>query len=124
MTPERAAQAYGGMRVTTTRPQALVLLLYERALLDIDRAQAAAEHGEAQTAAAALRHARSVVLELLASLDRERGGELATNLAALYDFAFASLAPPARREEVDAVREVLDGLLDAYRQVLEGQHAA
>ncbi|MCA8925545.1 MAG: flagellar export chaperone FliS [Planctomycetes bacterium] len=121
MSLAQAKRAYGGNRVMTGTALDLVVLLYERAILDVQRAQQAASEGKWYESNAELGHARQIVLELLSSLDRERGGEVAANLASLYVFCASRLVPPAHAEGVQAAREVLDELLAGYRELRSGR---
>ena len=117
---EEIRRQYRGDSVQTATPLDLVVLLGERALLDLDRAARAEAGGDLAKTREQLAHARAVVLELLASLDRERGGELVENLARLYVFAVTRLVLPARGEGVKAAREVLAAIVDGFRLVRRG----
>ena len=124
MTPRaQALSRYGNMKVRTATPLDLVVLLLERACADIRRAQAAADKGDLSARLAQLSHARSVVLELIASLDHDQGGEIAAQLAALYGFALDQLAGSASCDGLAAAVEVLGEVLAGYRGIKEGQHA-
>ena len=57
---------------------------------------------------------RRALVELAASLDVERGGEVATGLADLYDWGIRATSTG----ELDAVADVLGGLRDAWRQAM------
>lgn len=73
-------------------PLELVCLLYAKA---IERLKAAREHlsrREIPERAQAIALASQIVLELQTSLDAERGGEIAVNLARVYDFIQEQLA--------------------------------
>ncbi|MEZ6185793.1 MAG: flagellar export chaperone FliS [Planctomycetota bacterium] len=124
MSLAHAKRAYGGNRVMTGTALDLVVLLYERAILDVKRAREAAEAGEWRESGEQLSHARQIVLELLSSLDRERGGEVAENLASLYVFCSSNLLPPASSEGVQAASDVLSELLAGYRDLRDGRGGA
>ncbi|HBP16291.1 MAG TPA: hypothetical protein DEA08_00680, partial [Planctomycetes bacterium] len=104
-------------------PLDLVVLLLERACADIRRAEAAAAKGDLSARLSQLSHARSVVLELIASLDHDQGGEIAAQLASLYGFALEQLAGSVPLENQQAANEVLGEILAGYRGIKEGQHA-
>lgn len=123
MSLAHAKRAYGGNRVMTGTALDLVVLLYERAILDIGRAREFAAEGKWRESGEQLSHARQIVLELLSSLDRARGGEVAENLASLYVFCAGQLLPPASSDEVEAAREVLSELLAGYRDLRDGRGA-
>jgi flagellar protein FliS len=108
------------MSVTTATPVELACMLCERAILDVDQAVAAERDGHAERSRRSLRHARDIVSELLASLDHERGGAIAENLAALYVFSLQRLVPPASVPAVAAVRAALASICEGYRAIRRG----
>ena len=117
---------YLGDSVTTASPQQLLVMLYDRLALDLERAQQAVAAGDRQEATAQLQHAQDIVLELLASLrvDVWEGGP---RLAALYDWliremAQATIKPDANR--IGSCRSVVEPLRDAWRQAATGATAS
>ena len=85
---------YLGDAVATASPQQVLVMLYDRLALDLERAQKVVAAGERQTANAELQHAQAIVLELLSSLqvDAWEGGP---RLAALYNWLIIPLASAA-----------------------------
>jgi len=71
-------------RVEGASPHQLIALLFEEALNTLDALSAAAVRRDLPRVAAAQARALSIVGGLQASLDIERGGELAQNLADVY----------------------------------------
>ena len=60
---------------------------------------------------------------LLAALDYERGGEIATNLGSIYDYALRRLLHANLRKDVKVVREIADllaGLREAWVSIQQG----
>jgi flagellar protein FliS len=72
--------------VTTATPEKLVLMLYDGAIQALARAEHALMNGRQSAVGPALRKAIAIVGELRASLDFERGGDIARNLFSLYGF--------------------------------------
>jgi flagellar secretion chaperone FliS len=112
---------YQSQAVETAPPAQLVLMMYDGALAAITRAeQAMAATGVAgilEVANGELLRAQRIVEELLVSLDRERGGQIAANLAALYDFCLDRLMTANMRKDASvlpAVRATLAELRDAW----------
>ncbi len=85
-----AANPYQALSVSTSSPAQLVTMLYDRALVAIDRARhAAAAAGDPSAAATMnfeLQRAQDIVMELRFALDHERGVGIAANLQSLYGF--------------------------------------
>jgi flagellar secretion chaperone FliS len=109
---------YVGDAVTTASPQRLLVMLYDRLALDLERAQAALAEGDRQEASGQLQHAQDIVLELRSSLqvDAWEGGP---RLAALYTWLISELVQAnvkADRNRVASCRQVVEPLRDAWRQ--------
>jgi flagellar protein FliS len=120
MSYSRQASRYRETEVLTATPGQLVVLLYDHLLLSLRRARAAMEAGEAAAQSECLDKARNVLTELLVTLDRERGGEVAINLAALYSFLLGELVQVGLRADVarlDRVAHMIGELRDAFALV-------
>jgi flagellar protein FliS len=109
---------YMGDAVTTASPQRLLVMLYDRLALDLERAQAALAEGDRQEASGQLQHAQDIVLELRSSLqvDAWEGGP---RLAALYTWLISELVQAnvkADRNRVASCLQVVEPLRDAWRQ--------
>jgi flagellar secretion chaperone FliS len=114
---------YQTQAATTASPAQLVLMLYDGALSRIARAEVALADASPQLAHENLTKAQAIVTELDITLDRERGGEVAANLASLYDFCNDRLmqANVAKSSEgLGDVANVLRGLRDAWEQACLG----
>ena len=87
--PADAARArYIADAVATATPARLIVLLYDRLWLDIQRAQAAQDCAD-PASRGHLQHAQQIVAELLGSLDQEWTG--AGNLASVYAYLLREL---------------------------------
>jgi flagellar protein FliS len=112
------AQAYLGQMVATASPERLLVMLYDRLLLDLRRALEAQQSGDQGTASTNLLHAQDVVLELTASL-RTDVWDGASTMAALYDWLHRELVRANVNRDADATRDCLNAvepLADAWRQ--------
>jgi flagellar protein FliS len=109
---------YLGDTVTTASPQQLLVMLYDRLALDLERAQAALVAGNREAAGEQLNHAQEIVLELRSSLqvDAWEGGP---RLASLYSWLLTELVQAnvkADRNRVASCLLVVEPLRDAWRQ--------
>ncbi len=109
---------YLGDSVATASPQQVLVMLYDRLALDLERAQAAVARGAREDASEELQHAQAIVLELLSSLqvDVWEGGP---RLAALYKWLITELVKANVKFDagrISACREVVEPLRDAWRQ--------
>jgi flagellar protein FliS len=109
---------YMGDTVTTASPQRLLVMLYDRLALDLERAQAAMATGDREEGSAQLQHAQEIVLELLSSLqvDAWEGGP---RLAALYNWLIGEMMRANVKGDANRVGsclQVVEPLRDAWRQ--------
>lgn len=111
-----AASRFLTDRVITASPAQRVVMLYDRAILDLDRALAARDGERFPDASTQVMHALAVVSELSSSLDPSafEGGP---GLADLYAWCVGELLDARDGQHLDglaAVRTVLSALRDAW----------
>ena len=109
---------YMGDTVATASPQQLLVMLYDRLAVDLERAEAALGRGDRAGASEQLSHAQDIVFELHSSLrvDVWDGGP---RLASLYTWLITELVQAnvkADRNRVAACRQIVEPLRDAWRQ--------
>lgn len=104
--------------ITTASPARLLVMLYDRLVLDLTRAEAALDAGDRSEASTQLLHAQEIVLELRTSLDTS-AWESAPALANLYGFLMTELVAAnvhGDAARVAACRELVEPLRDAWRE--------
>ena len=108
----------------------LIQMLFDGLIDSLAAAEGQIERNEIQAKAESLSRATRIVLGLQGSLDMEKGGEIASNLADLYDYCTRRLMHANLKNDLDAVREVkklMGEIRDAWAQVpdlIESQAAA
>lgn len=120
-----AASAYAKVGVETgvetADPHQLVVMLFDGALLAIATARYNLEQKNIAAKGKAISHAIAIITNgLRASLDMNAGGELAQNLAALYDYMTNRLLDANIHNSaavLDEVSGLLAGLKDAWTQI-------
>jgi len=108
---------YQQAAATTAGPAQLVLMLFDGALVRLEIARDAIEEGRKAAAHEALVRVQAIVDELTMSLDMERGGEVARNLAELYDYCSRQLIDANVHKDAGLVADVeavLRQLRDAW----------
>jgi flagellar protein FliS len=108
--------------VGTASPGRLVVMLYDRMLLDLNQAEGLLREGDRSGAADRLLHAQEIVLELRASLDLSTWSG-AAGLAQLYTFLTTELIRANVRGDADrvaTVRRLVQPLADAWREAAIG----
>ena len=103
-----ARSAYLESRVLSADPIELIRLLYQAAMDAVREARRRLEAGEIQQRAQAINQSSEVLLELMKSLDFDRGGELAGRLAQLYDYMLRRLTEANFKQADAPLAEVLD----------------
>ena len=109
---------YMGDTVTTASPQRLLVMLYDRLALDLERGQAALIAGDRDAASDQLQHAQEIVMELQSSLKVELwdGGP---RLAALYTWLLTELIAANVKGDLRRIadcRKIVEPLRDAWRE--------
>ncbi|MBN1520409.1 MAG: flagellar export chaperone FliS [Spirochaetales bacterium] len=113
--------AYRETRVKTASPGQLVVMLYEEAVKQCDRAVELLSKGpkpaDIERCGTIILHVQDIITELMASLDFEAGGQLAHDLFSLYvyfnrELMEANIAKDASR--VRSIRDLLDELRGAW----------
>lgn len=115
MSYANAKSSYHSARVLGSSREQLVVLLYENLLANLRRAGIQIGTRDIEGKAASLEKASDIVFELLASLDQEAGGELASRLAALYGWFIGEISGVGRTLD----RERLNRLVGVVRTLHE-----
>jgi flagellar secretion chaperone FliS len=103
--------AHGG--VAAADPHGLILMLLDGVLERIASARGAMEHGAVEAKGRALHRAVAIIDELRASLNMASGGQIAANLADLYDYVGRQLM----RANLEGRMELLDEASHLLREI-------
>ncbi|MET3962561.1 flagellar protein FliS [Marmoricola sp. OAE513] len=113
-----ARATYLDASIATASPARLLVMLYERLVLDVQRGLDAQEQGRVEETHRQLTHAQDIVMELHSSL-RTDGFKGAGELAALYGYLHQQLVLANMRKDVGITREclrIVTDLCDTWRQ--------
>jgi flagellar protein FliS len=122
----RGLNAYRRTEVQSRTSLELVVMLYDGALRFLAQARDAMTRGDIRARQAATSRLLAIISELQSTLDLERGGEIATNLDALYTYmtervlAGTGAGDPAA---IDEVRRLLENLRDGWQAIAQQQAA-
>jgi flagellar protein FliS len=120
MSYSHAAQAYRDRAVKTASPGQLVVMVYDHVLASLARARAAHEKSLVEQRVESISRARDGIFELFATLDSDRGGEIASNLRSLYVFLLTELTDMGLRfDDRKAARltTIVGELRDAFATI-------
>ncbi|AOF18858.1 flagellar export chaperone FliS [Yersinia enterocolitica] len=107
--------------VMSASPHQLIVMLFDGAQSALVRARILMNQGDIPAKGAALSKAINIINNgLSAGLNMEKGGELAENLSALYDYMSQRLLHANLHNDEQAITEVLallENIADAWRQI-------
>ncbi len=100
--------AYRAQEVLSRSGEGLVVLLYQKLLTELKRADHLITEGRHEAKGEALSRASSILFELLGSLDFEKGEEIAPRLAALYSYFIREVQEVDRSLDRDRLRNLTE----------------
>ncbi len=112
------AQSYVNQSIATASPERLLVMLYDRLVLDVQRASAAQEAGDHASAGPNLMHAQEIVLELKSSL-RLDVWDGAQPLADIYTWLYGRLIKANTSHDVAITRDclsIIEPLAQTWRE--------
>ncbi|MFQ5773250.1 MAG: flagellar export chaperone FliS [Kiloniellaceae bacterium] len=110
----RQLQTYGTQQVMTSDPVTLVALLYDKAVLSLKAAVKAIRDNQIENRWRANNRAVEIIKHLLMTLDMEKGGEIASNLEAIYAYILRRLVDVDVNNDSRAAEEAI-ALLEPLR---------
>jgi flagellar protein FliS len=118
MTAPMLRNRYVNDSIATANPAQLLTMLYDRLVLDLQRAEKAQRESNREVAHAQLLHAQDIVLELRSSLEMDTWNG-AAGLAGLYTFLLAEMVQANITLDADRTatcRALIEPLRDAWRE--------
>jgi flagellar protein FliS len=109
------ADAYRETEVLSAPPGRLVVITFDGLLASLGRARVGIALSNHQVTLPAIDQARGMLCELVVTLDRERGGDIAARLFSLYLFALRELLDLSMQPELDR----LDRNISLIRELRE-----
>ena len=122
-----AYKQYHATKVQTAGSVDLVVMLYQGAVKFIRLGIDAIERNDPKATHENLVRAQDIIVELLGSLNREEGGQIAVQLSGVYDYCFRRLVTANVKKDTDPAREVLRIMRDlgtAWQQIALQQRQA
>jgi flagellar secretion chaperone FliS len=119
-----AKRSYRENVVCSATPIELIVILFDTAINDMRRAAAAANSGDREERAEAIRHAMRVLQQLQGTLDFEKGGQVARQFEQFYNLVRAKLleaslhnASEPIQQQIQFMSEVRDCWAEAETQL-------
>ena len=98
--------------VATASPHELIAMLYDGALTALATAKGCIERKDIENRAKNLNKASSIILGLRDFLNFEKGGEIAENLGALYDYMTRTIMQANIDQDPEKIQEVINLMLE------------
>jgi flagellar protein FliS len=120
MNPKQTELSYRRTAVQNASSVGLVIILYDLLMQDLRQAIDAIEKKDVEARSAATKHSFLVLQQLEGSLDRENGGEAASNLSKFYSLMRARIFQAHIKVSAEILKEQIGLLLDvrkAWQQV-------
>ena len=118
MTSPALRDRYLADSVNTASPGKLLVMLYDRLVMDLVQGEEAVRAGDRERSAERLTHAQEIILELRTTLDLDAWSG-AAGLANLYGFLLTELIGANVGRDADriaACRSLIEPLRDAWRE--------
>ena len=113
---------YQSMQILSSKPEKLILMLYDGALRFIQLAIKGLEEKNIELAHVNLIKTQNILVELMASLNLDKGGDIAVNLFRIYEFMHYSLVQANVKKEAEPVRRIsaqLKTLRNSWAQAMK-----
>lgn len=112
-------QKYQNQSVQTATPERLLLMLFEGAIRFCKEAMLGVDQKNFQLANEKSIRVQNIINELIITLDRERGGEVAENLLSIYNYINQRLIEANLKKDKAIFEEVL-GHLNELHEAFSG----
>lgn len=121
----RIAHEYRKNAVNGASPLQLVIMLYDGALRFMEAGRHAMAHGDLPRQNDQLQRAQKIVMELMACVDLERGGDIAKNLLSLYTYVLDELVKANMEDNAERIERgmrVMRDLRESWAQIAQKEH--
>jgi flagellar protein FliS len=116
------AQQYKQTNVTTANRGQILIMLYEAAIRNTQRAMDCIEKKDIPGKGMAIGKVHDIIAELTSTLDHQVGGKIAQDLERLYNFMTEQLLQAnmeSSSSKLAAVKKLLENLLEGWRGAVE-----
>lgn len=118
---QKTLKSYQNTEILTASKESILLLLYEGSIRFLKQGITAIEQKNIPERARLIGRVQDIINELRATLDHQKGGELATSLDGLYDFISQRLIAANTENKIQPIQEaieILTTLHDAWQQAI------
>ena len=109
--------SYKKSQVETASPIDLIIILYDRVIVLLDKARNEILEKKFEEKNTSLTKATDIVFELLTTLDNDKGGEIAASLSRIYNFVIREITNAnmsLNAKELDNAKRILSELRESW----------
>jgi flagellar protein FliS len=117
--PRNAHNAYLESRILSAEPVELICLLYQGAISEVREARRHLQEKNIRARSKSISKVHDILSELTTVLDHKQGGEIAKNLAQLYDYMMRRVTE-ANFKQIDEPLVEMLGLLTTLKEGWDG----
>jgi flagellar protein FliS len=117
--PSNAHNAYLESRILSAEPVELICLLYQGAISEVREARRHLQDKNIRARSKSITKVHDILSELTTILDHQQGGQIAKNLAQLYDYMMRRITEANFRQIDEPLAEML-GLLTTLKEGWDG----
>ncbi len=113
-------KSYKKLHVETASPVDLVLMLYDRAIVLLDKAKNEISEKQYEAKNSTLGKASDIIFELITILDKDKGGEIASSLSSLYNFVLREITDAnssLNTKALDNAKKILSELRESWESI-------
>ena len=113
-------KSYKKLHVETASPVDLVIMLYDRAIVLLDKAKNEISEKQYEEKNSTLGKASDIIFELITILDKDKGGEIATSLSSLYNFVLREITDANSNlniKALDNAKKILSELRESWEGI-------
>jgi len=117
-------KSYKKLQVETASPIGLVVMLYDRAIVLLNKAKKEIDEKQYEAKGHTLDKASDIILELLTTLDKDKGGEIASSLTNLYNFILREITDAnssLKTKHLDNACKILSELRESWESVKDNK---
>ena len=122
MNNQQAYQKYRHTQISTANPGKLVLMLYQGGIKFLNLAKKSIQDNNIEDTNNYIVRVQNIVLELMDTLDMDKGGQISQNLYNLYEYMNHRLVQANIKKDVEIIEEVselLKDLKDTWKEILD-----
>ncbi|MFQ5713260.1 MAG: flagellar export chaperone FliS [Candidatus Scalinduaceae bacterium] len=117
---QQKVHSYKKSQIETADQLSLILMLYGRVILLLDKAKKEISEKKHEEKHHSLTKARDIVFELIQSLNQNKGEEIAASLSRLYDFVVREIMDAdanLNTKAIDNAKGILSELRESWKDI-------